>query len=350
MALHPTDALGEHAHSVAEPHSARFGEDTGATELRRQTYAILQERVRGIASDALAIFPYSGTDTPDPEQSRRLAELLVHCLAAAARDGLVDARSGLIADIHRVVSERGLPLERLFTLQYLIERSAIDELSLHEAVGASTDRWPSATQLLRRASFAVLAAYAERAQGEGSGAGIVDKLTTLHTRAVLDAVLSKEVERAARIGYPISLILFDVDLLSSINKAQGYGVGDKVLERLGILIRQYFRRHDWVARHSEDSIAVLLTHTDGDAAAELAERVRSTIADRLGFTDHRSEQPVPITISAAVVNVQIAEGDLIDATRLMADAELAMERAKEHGRNRVERVDGQSSVLRRERV
>src|SRR6185295_11296699 len=114
-----------------------------------------------------------------------------------------------------------------------------------------------------------------------------------------------------------SLILFDVDKLSSINKDHGYGVGDKILERLGILIRTYFRQHDWVARHSEDSIAVLLTRTDAANAAELAEKTRSTVEERLGFTD-LSDRPVTVTISGAVVNVQVAVGDVIDPDRLMA--------------------------------
>ena len=65
---------------------------------------------------------------------------------------------------------------------------------------------------------------------------------------MFDAVLAKELERAGRFGDAVSLILFDVDRLSTINKQHGYGVGDRMLERLGILIRQYFRQHDWVAR------------------------------------------------------------------------------------------------------
>ena len=51
---------------------------------------------------------------------------------------------------------------------------------------------------------------------------------------------------------------------------------------------------------------------------------------------------VPVTLSAAVMNVQVAVGDIIDPERLLADAESAVDRAKERGRNRVERVDGYS--------
>jgi PleD family two-component response regulator len=57
------------------------------------------------------------------------------------------------------------------------------------------------------------------------------------------------------------------------------------------------------------------------------------------FTDHRSELPVSVTISAAVVNVPAAVGMAIDPERLLADAEAAVARAKQQGRNRVERVD-----------
>jgi len=164
-------------------------------------------------------------------------------------------------------------------------------------IGATSEPWPLAAQLVRRASFDLLAGYTERSQLEPSHTAITDKLTTLYTRPMFDAVLAKELERAARFNVPLSLILFDVDRLSSINKQHGYGVGDKVLERLGILMRQYFRQHDWVARYAEDAIAVLLTRTEGEHASELAERVRATVEERLGFTDHLSERAVPVTVS-----------------------------------------------------
>jgi PleD family two-component response regulator len=95
-------------------------------------------------------------------------------------------------------------------------------------------------------------------------------------------------------------------------------------------------------------MVVLLTRTDAEHANELAERVRATVAERLGFTDHRSDRLVPVTLSAAVVNVTVALGDIIDRERLMAEAESAVGRAKEQGRNRVELVDGYAGVKRPE--
>ena len=241
----------------------------------------------------------------------------------------------------------------------MVERAPVDRATLHVRVpdrnGRRWTSWRSTTGSARpasrgRSSHSSCAAarsicsraYVERTQLEPSGAAITDRLTTLHTRPLFDAVLAKEVERAARFGYPLSLILFDVDHLSAINQEHGYGVGDKILERLGILMRTYFRQHDWVARHSDDSIAVLLSRTDADHASELAERVRSTVEERLGFVDHLTDRPVTVSVSAAIINLTIALGDVIDTERLMADAEAAVERAKRQGRNRVERIDGYS--------
>ena len=315
-------------------------------DLRQQISSVLLDRIDLVTADTVAIFPFSGTESLDSDYCVRLGRLLVQVLAFAVRDGRLDARSGSVADIHRTSLERALSVERLFTLAYLTERTVLDELALDDAIGATSEPWPLVAQLVRRASFDLLAAYTERAQLEPSETAIIDKLTTLYTQPVFKAVLAKEVERAGRFGYPISLILFDIDRLSAINQEHGYGVGDKVLERLGILIRQYFRQHDWVARHSEDSIAVLLTRTDADHASELAERVRATVEERLEFTDHRTDRPVPVTISAAVINVDVAVSDIIDPERLTADAEAAVERAKGLGRNRVERVDGYSGAHR----
>ena len=330
--------------------SAYADESNGQAQddLRQQTSTILLDRLDIITADTVAIFPYSGAETLDTDYCNRLGLLLTQLLAIAVRDGRLDARGRFMADLHRIVLERALSMERLFTFAYLTERTALDELALNDTIGASSEPWPLVAQLVRRASFDLLAAYTERAQLEPSETAITDRLTTLHTRPLFDAVLAKEVERAGRYGYAISLILFDVDHLSAINQEHGYGVGDKILERLGILIRQYFRQHDWVARHSEDSIAVLLSRTDAEHASSLAERVRATVEERLGFTDHRSDRAVPVTLSAAVINVQVAVGDVIDPERLLADAEAAVERAKQLGRNRVERLDGYSGILRPE--
>jgi diguanylate cyclase (GGDEF)-like protein len=313
-------------------------------DLRRRLADLLLQRIDVVTADAVAIFPFSGVESLDADYCRRVGRRLAQLLACAVRDGRVDPRGNLVADLHRAALDRALAVDRLFTFVYLVERATLDELALDDRFGATSEPWSLVAQLVRRASFDVLAAYVERTQQEPTGAAITDKLTTLHTRPLFDAVLAKEVESAGRFGSSISVILFDVDDLSAINQKHGYGVGDKILERLGILIRNYFRQHDWVARHSEDSIAVLLCRTDPDHASELAERVRRTVQERLGFVDHMTEHPVAVTVTAAIINVAVGVGDAIDTERLMAAVEVLVERSKRQGRNRLERVDGYSGA------
>ena len=101
-------------------------------------------------------------------------------------------------------------------------------------------------------------------------AALRDELTTLISRPVFDMVLQQEAQRALRHEHGIAMLLFDIDDLSGLNRSHGYGAGDRLLERLGILARRFFRTHDWVVRHGPDSIAVLLPETTLDQASTLA--------------------------------------------------------------------------------
>jgi diguanylate cyclase (GGDEF)-like protein len=327
--MFPTDEGG-----FSYDHTVSLQED-----LRQQVAGTILDRAALLTSDTVAIFPYSGDEPLEPEYCDRVGQLLVQLMAMAVREGRVDTRSGFIADLNRMALERTLSAQRLFTFVYLLERTVLDELALSETLGATAEPWPIVAQLVRRASFDLLAAYTDLGQLEPAEATVVDRLTTLYTRAMMQAVLGKQLVLAARFGHAIALILFDVDNLARINREHGYGVGDRILERLGILIRKYFRQHDWVARHSEDAIAVLLTHTDADHAAELAEHVRATVADRLGFTDHRTDTVVDVTVSGGVVYLRPQGGKAVDAEHLVARAEEALDRAKQQGRNRIVRID-----------
>ena len=108
-------------------------------DLRQKLVAVLLERSDTVTSDAVAIFPFSGEEVPPPEYCSRVGKLLVELLAFAVRDGRIDPRGGFIADLHRIVLEGGLSIERLFTFAYLTERAALDELALDEAIGATSE-------------------------------------------------------------------------------------------------------------------------------------------------------------------------------------------------------------------
>jgi diguanylate cyclase (GGDEF)-like protein len=332
----------EHASKMSAGDAPFADERASAAQgdLPRRIAAGLLERLDSIVADAVAVVGYSTGTNLDSDNFRRIGHRVAQLLASTVRDSRVDPRASSVTDLYTAVLDCSLALDQLFTFTYLIERSALDELASDDGLRAALEPWPRVAQLVRRASFDLLAAYVERAQLERRETAAIDRLTTLHTRALFDAALDKEIDRASRFGGSFSMILFDVDHLSDINQEHGYGVGDKILERLGILIRTFFRQHDWVARHSEDSIAVLLSPAEAGRAHGLAERVRATVQERLAFVDHRTDRPVTVTVSAAVINAAVGVGDVIDTQRLITEAEAAVDRAKRQGRNRVVRIDG----------
>ena len=321
---------------------------SGSADLRDEVAQVLLERAEIIINDSIALFPFSAPQPLDSDYCGRLGQILVPLLAGAVRDGRVDSRSGGIANLQRLVAKRAVPVEGLFNFAYLTERAALDELALDGGIGLPSETWPLVAQFIRRASFDLLAAYADRLQQEPTSASITDRLTTLYSRPMMDAVLSSTLQRAERGGWPIALVMFDIDGLSEINEAYGYGVGDRVLERMGIQMRKYFREEDWVFRYSEDSLAVLLAETSAADAEALARHFLGMVEERLGFRDHRTESRVGVTASAAVAVVQMRAGDPVDAERMLVEAEAALDRAKRMGRSSIERTEILAATLQAE--
>jgi len=306
-------------------------------ELRLRIARIIEERTDTILNDSLGLFPPQGGKATDAETLTRVADLVVRTFAGAIRTGSVDARSGNVVGLQRVVGEKHLPVNQLFGVAYVIERAALDELALDAMIGVTSDTWPEVGQIVRRASLDLLSGFAERLSQDAVHGAVSDALTTLHTRQVMMAVLDKEIQRSERSGHPFALILFDVDRLGEINEAHGFAFGDRLLERIGIVLHNYFREQDWVCRAGSDEFAVLLPETPLGHAELLAERVRVTVRDRLALRDYRTEEQVMVTVSAGVVLVEAVDSS-VQAAQLVIEAEQAVLRAKHAGRNRVVRT------------
>ncbi|HTL03340.1 MAG TPA: diguanylate cyclase [Vicinamibacterales bacterium] len=306
-----------------------------STAIRTDIGRVLAERGDAIISDSVGVFPYGGPQPLDTEYCERLGRKLLSLLGAAVESRLA-GESAHMSAMQRLVANRNLSMERLFTFVYLMERTVLDELALDAAIGATSQQWPLVGQIIRRASFDLMAAHCDRAQQDNTAPPISDKLTTVYSRAMMDVVLSTEVQRAERFSFPLGFVVFDVDKLSEVNQRYGYGVGDRLLERLGILIRKFFRQHDWVFRHGEDSIAVLLCQVAAEDALFLSTRVVSMVEQRLGFKDPGTDERVTVTVSAALVTGLGSLGEPFDAERLLLDADSTMKRAKTLGGNRVE--------------
>jgi diguanylate cyclase (GGDEF)-like protein len=217
------------------------------------------------------------------------------------------------------------------------ERVILDDVALDDRLGATSEPWALVAHSIRRASLEILGAHAEQIAGREVPITVRDPLTTLITPRVFELALAQEIERALRHQHALVLLLFDIDDLSQINREHGWGVGDRLLERTGILARQFFRTHDWVARYSDDSIAVLLPEATLDQASVLAARFREMVQQRLVLQDHKTGLTKIVTVSAAAIGTDLVQSEL-DAAYVLAEAEAAVLRAKLNGRNRIERV------------
>ena len=324
----------------------RASESRVDVDIRRHVANRLADRGDVIVADTVATFPLTSESRRlDATYCIRLGHVVARLMCDAIREGRLDSRGPGISELSALVDDREMSPEQLFTFVQIVTSTAIEELSLDQNVGLSTEPWPRASQIVRRAAFDLLGSWTTRLVSSPQDSAIEDPLTTLHTRPVLDAVLPKECCRAERFEHWLSMLLIDIDHLSAINQAHGYGVGDRILERMGILVRSYFRQHDWVTRYKEDSIAVLLPETTPADALSLAERARAMVEERLTFRDYRTDQRAVVTVSVGLASARALEGEPIDHEKFSAAAEAALEQAKLLGRNRVERIELQPRLI-----
>jgi two-component system cell cycle response regulator len=158
----------------------------------------------------------------------------------------------------------------------------------------------------------------------------VDTLTgLLNRRAFLD-VLDRESARSERHGYPVSLLLLDVDHFKRVNDTYGHASGDAVLQGLARVLDRVARRSDVVGRWGGEEFVVALPQTGAAGARVAAERVRRAIAE--------ARYPIPagepLKMTASVGAATALPPWEREAVITAADE--AMYAAKARGRNRVE--------------
>jgi diguanylate cyclase (GGDEF)-like protein/excisionase family DNA binding protein len=299
-------------------------------DIRQQTATAIRARGQGLTDDiggALASEPGL-----DPASWYTCGQVLLDLLARAVEEGELDTRQTAALGLSRFSPP--LTVRQIVRAGQRVERITLDELALDTRLGATSEAWPIVAHSVRSAMLEIVAAFSER---EGGQASIRDPLTTLISRHAIDLALAQEIQRAHRHRHGISLILFDIDDMSALNAAHGYGAGDRLLERLGILARRFFRTHDWVARHDGDSIAVLLPEATLDQAATLCRRFQEMVQQRLVLVDHKTDTVTTVTLSAAAVGTDLVHED-VEPAYVMTEAEGAALRAKMNGGNRVEPV------------
>jgi|GEM_PF-1267011 len=157
---------------------------------------------------------------------------------------------------------------------------------------------------------------------------LTDTLTGLARRHVFEEALLREAERMRRSGGKLALVAIDLDHFKRINDTWGHRTGDEVLVRVGRLLRHSARNVDLAARLGGEEFGVLLVDTDAEGARAFAERFREHL--------NALEIPAPGGVVRVTASAGIAAAEEVpDPDHLLDEADRAVYRAKELGRDRV---------------
>jgi diguanylate cyclase (GGDEF)-like protein len=159
----------------------------------------------------------------------------------------------------------------------------------------------------------------------------IDALTQLYNRHFYDEQISVEIERATRSGAEVSMLVIDVDDFHNVNEAHGHAKGDEALRSIADLIRNNLRKVDLPFRYGGEEFVILLPGTSEFESVHTAERLRRVVAEYTGFKDQMGRVR-KLTVS---VGVSVFPGTAQAAQELFDQADAAMFRAKEMGKNRV---------------
>lgn len=156
-----------------------------------------------------------------------------------------------------------------------------------------------------------------------------DSLTHIYNRLHFAHFLDAQIDRVKRYGGKFSIIFFDLDKFKEVNDNYGHLAGDSLLEQVAELVSNVNRKADIFARYGGEEFIILTPETDLNGASIHAEHLRLDIENfRFNTVGH-------ITSSFGVAEFNAEKDNRED---LLARADKALYRAKEHGRNRVEKA------------
>lgn len=172
-----------------------------------------------------------------------------------------------------------------------------------------------------------------------------DALTGLPNRELLTDRLLQAVARADRDHTQVGVLLVDLDLFKRINDTLGHSVGDQLLREVAARLQKCVRPGDTVSRQGGDEFAIVLpdlTNANGDAA-RIAQRILNMVARPCALDEKELHASCSIGIS-------VFPRDGRGAESLLKNADVALYRAKDMGRNNYQFYLSGATVLARERL
>lgn len=156
-----------------------------------------------------------------------------------------------------------------------------------------------------------------------------DALTEALTRRAMEEVAEYELARSRRHSLPLSLLLLDIDHFKMVNDQYGHAAGDAALRQFAATVRRCLRREDVFGRLGGEEFCALLPSTAVGGAAQLAERIRQSVAN-LAVEAGGNRLSLKVSIGVASLGDHAGSWD-----ELVNRADRAMYAAKRAGRNRV---------------
>ena len=152
-----------------------------------------------------------------------------------------------------------------------------------------------------------------------------DELTSLLNRREMKQRSILAIELAASSHYPIALIQLDIDHFKKINDAYGHLEGDRVLQELGLRLKEFARKKDLVSRFGGEEFLILLPDTNKADAILFCQRLHQLISE-VEVGDSYIKGSIGLTISTAESTFKM----------LYTEVDSALYKAKKSGRNKTE--------------
>lgn len=154
-----------------------------------------------------------------------------------------------------------------------------------------------------------------------------DPLTNLPNRLAFESQLAQALRGCERDNRQLALMLIDLDNFKNINDTLGHHVGDELLQKVALRLRESVRSSDLVARIGGDEFVIVLPEIESPlTAARVANKIQQNMADSYRIADHALYATPSIGISLFPI-------DGSDANTLLRNADTAMYHAKDAGRN-----------------
>ncbi|MFA7943536.1 diguanylate cyclase domain-containing protein [Pseudomonas brenneri] len=176
-------------------------------------------------------------------------------------------------------------------------------------------------------AYVTLAMVKERAELKFKAAAFSDVLTGIGNRRAFMLHGEQLLADSRQRGQTTALLLCDLDYFKRLNDSFGHPMGDQALIAFSQLTATLLRKHDLFARIGGEEFACLLQGTDEQGAIQVAERIRQ------GFASLDLLAPGFLSVSIGIVTTTPTCHDL---SRLLSQADQALYRAKDQGRNRVQ--------------